>query len=119
MAPNRADDPLRELRRADRPRARLRMRALRRRVVDAGYEEDGGNGEPPHAAGAGVAADPRARAREPDRSRTARHGKMVGVEIWNANTRSRSTRRRFSRSKWPRSTSANRAARWSRKRWPI
>src|ERR1043165_9076993 len=110
MAPNRADDPLRELRRADRPRARLRMRALRRRIVDAGYEEDGGSGEPPHAADAGVAADPRARARDPDRSRTARRGKMVGVEIWNANTRSRSTRRRFSRSNGLRDFCTNRLA---------
>src|ERR1044071_6722666 len=84
-ARERADDPLRELRRADRPREGLDLQPLRRRAVDAGYEEDGGDREPARTAGAGAAAAARACAGELDRSWTARRGKMVGVEIWNGN----------------------------------
>src|ERR1043166_5928355 len=61
-AREREDDPLRELRRADRPREGLDVQPLRRRAVDAGYEEDGGDGAAARAAGAGAAAAARARA---------------------------------------------------------
>src|SRR6185503_8649964 len=53
----RADGQLLELRRADRPGAGLRLRALQYAVVDAGPESDRGDGRAPAAGRRGVADD--------------------------------------------------------------